>query len=174
MAGAADNESDSIMANDNQISAVLTDQNITDILGHLTGIEGILTFLISRPAGDTTVMLGDKSVAFDEKCANYMATNPEFIPGYVNPAEVLKDRALRGQFVKFLPQLQLLAAKAVDTYDVVGNEMMMADLAYYNSTADAAKRGKTSAGDIHDDLASRYPGHTTKPQPASKSQIAAK
>jgi len=28
---------------------------------------------------------------------------------------------------------------------VVGNEMMMADLAYYNSTPDAAKRGKASA-----------------------------
>ena len=60
-------------------------------------------------------MLGDKLVAFDEKCANYMTSNPEFIPGYVQPAEVLKDRALRAQFAKFLPQLQLLASKAVDS-----------------------------------------------------------
>jgi hypothetical protein len=158
------------MPNDNQVSAVLTDQNVTDILGHITAIETLLPFLISRAAGDNNVMLGDKSVAFDEKCANYMASNPEFIPGYVDPAEVIKDRALRGQFAKFLPQLQLLASKADDTYDVVGNEMMMADLAYYNSTGDAAKRGKTSAGDIHDDLATRYPG-----RPAAKNtQTAAK
>ena len=118
------------MANDNQVSAVLTDQNVEDILGHLTALEALLPFLISRAVGDNNVMLGDKSVAFDEKCANYMASNPEFIPGYVDPAEVLKDRALRDQFSKFMPQMQLLASKSVDTYDVVGNEMMMADLAY--------------------------------------------
>lgn len=88
-------------------------------------------------------MLGEKSVGFDEKCATYMGSNPQFIPGYVIPAEVLKDRALRGQFNKFMPRLNLLAAKAQDTFDVVGNEMMMADLAYYNSTRDAAKRGIT-------------------------------
>jgi hypothetical protein len=149
------------MPNDNQVSAALTDQNITDILGHITALGTLLPFLISRADGDNNVMLGDKSVAFDEKCANYMTSNPEFIPGYVDPAEVLKDRALREQFNKFLPQLQLLAAKAGDTYNVVGNEMMMADLAYYNSTGDAAKRGKTSAGDIHDDLATRYPGRSS-------------
>ena len=116
------------MPTDNQVSAALTDQNITDLLGHLTAIEGILPFLISRAEGDNNVMLGEKSVGFDEKCAAYMASNPQFIPGYVNPAEVLKDRALRAQFNKFLPRLTLLAAKAQDTCDVVGNEMMMADL----------------------------------------------
>ena len=156
------------MPNDNQVSATLTDPNVTDILGHLTAIQALLPFLISRPPGDNNVMLGEKSVGFDEKCAAYMTSNPEFIPGYVVPAEVLKDRALRVQFNKFLPQLQLLAAKAQDTFDVVGNEMMLADLAYYNSTGDAAKRGKTSAGDIHDDLATRYPGRSS-----SKTQAAA-
>jgi len=161
------------MPNDNQVSAALTDQNVTDILGHITALQTLLPFLISRADGDNNVMLGDKSVAFDEKCANYMTSNPEFIPGYVDPAEVQKDRALRGQFAKFLPQLQLLAAKAQDTYDVVGNEMMMADLAYYNSTGDAAKRGKTSAGDIHDDLATRYPGRSSakSAQPAVKKVV---
>jgi hypothetical protein len=46
----------------------------------------------------------------------------------------------------------------------------MADLAYYNSTGDAAKRGITSAGDIHDDLATRYPGRSSAktPQPTPK------
>ena len=124
------------------------------------------TSFISRADGDNNVMLGEKSVGFDEKCAAYMASNPQFIPGYISAAEVLKDRALRVQFNKFLPRLNLLAAKSQDTFDVVGNEMMMADLAYYGNTADASKRGITSAGDIHDDLATRYPGRASaKTQP---------
>lgn len=158
------------MPNDNQVSAVLTDANVADLLTHLAAIETLLPFVISRAPGDNNVLLGEKSVGFDEKCAAYMASNPQFVPGYISTAEVLKDRALRNQFNKFLPRLGLLAAKAQDTYDVIGNEMMLADLAYYNSTGDAAKRGITSAGDIHDDLASRYPGRPAAktPQPPAK------
>ncbi len=148
------------MANDNQVSAALTNQNIDDIINHLTAIQDLLPFLISRANGDNTVMLGERSIGFDEKCSAYMASSPEFIPGYVDSAEVAKDRALRAQFNKFLPQFQLLAAKAQDTYEVIGNELMIADLAYCNSTRDAAKRGRANAGDIHDDLALRYPGRS--------------
>jgi hypothetical protein len=162
------------MANDNQISVVITDQNVADILGHIAAIQAILPFLISRPAGDTSVQLGDKSAGFDEKCATYMASNPEFLPGYMDIAEVLKDRAARLQFQKFLPQLNLLASQGVDTYNVIGNEIYKADLGYYNSTGDAAKVGRAGAGDIHADLASRYPGHAPKPAPAAKLQQAAK
>jgi hypothetical protein len=154
------------MPTDNQVSAALTDANVADILTHLAALEALLPFLISRPDGDVNVMLGEKSVGFDTKCASYMASHPQFIPGYINPAEVLKDRALRAQFNKFFPRLSLLTAKGQDTYDVIGNEMMMADLAYYGSTGDAAKRGTTSAGDIHDELATRYPGRSAAKTPA--------
>jgi hypothetical protein len=163
-----------IMATDNQISVVITDQNVADILGHLTAIQAILPFLISRAAGDINVQLGDKSAGFDQKCMSYMTSNPEFLPGYVDMAEVLKDRAARAQFQKFMPQFNLVASQVVDTYNVIDNEIYKADLGYYNSTGDAAKVGRAGAGDIHDDLASRYPGHTPKPAPITTAQVAAK
>jgi len=162
------------MANDNQISVVITDQNVTDILGHLTAIQTVLPFLINRPAGDDNVMLGDRSAAFDEKCASYMASNPEFLPSYIDPAEVVKDRTARAQFQKFLPQLHLLASQVQDTYDVIGNEAYIADLAYYNNTADASKRGRANAADIHRDLATRYPGRSSKTPAATAAKPAAK
>ncbi len=150
------------MPDDNLLSVTITDQNVTDVLGHLTGIETILDFLISRDTGDSSVLLGEKSVGFDEKAAGYMASNPEFIPGFTDPAEVLKDRTARAQFLKFLPTLLLLAKKAEDTFNLIGNEIYTADLAYYSSTADAAKRGRPDAQAIHDDLAKRYPGRASK------------
>lgn len=148
------------MPSDNQVSAVLTDAIVAEILQHLTAIEALLPFLISREEGDTSVMLGEKSVGFDEKTANYMAAHPEFLPGYIILTEVLKDRALREQLNKILPVLKLLAKKVQNTYDVVGNELMIANLAYYSSTDDAAKRGVASAKNIHDDLATRFPGRS--------------
>lgn len=154
------------MANDNQISVTITDQDVSDIIDHIAGIETLLPFLISRPVGDNNVMLGEKSVGFDEKCATYMTSHPQFIPGYISPAEVTKDRAARAQLNKFLARLTLLAAKAQDTYDVIGNELMMADLAFYGNASDAAKRGATSAGDIYNDLSARYPGRPAKAKAA--------
>ncbi len=153
------------MPNQNRISVTITDQNVTDVNAHIAGIESVLNFLISRDAGDDTVLLGEKSVAFDEKAEGYMASNPQFLPSFVNPAEVTKDRTARAQFQKFLPRLRLLVEKADDTFNVIGNEIMYADLAYYNNTAEAAKHGAASAGDIHTDLATRYPGRATPAKP---------
>ena len=162
------------MSDTNRVSVTITDQTVTDILGHLDAIEALLPFLLTRDAGDNSVLLGEKSVGFDEKCASYMTSNPEFIPGYVALPEVLKDRAARSQFLKFLPSLKLIAAKAQDTYDVLGNDLMLADLAYYNNTGDAAKHGSPGAGNIHDDLATRYPGRPNKANAAKTPQTAGK
>lgn len=38
--------------------------------------------------------MGDKTVATVQKVKSYMATNPEFIPNYMNATEFLKDEAL--------------------------------------------------------------------------------
>lgn len=144
------------------ISAVITDQNVTDILGHITSIRGILTFLVNRDAGDSSVLLGDKSAGFDEKCEAYMASNPEFLPGYIKMADVLADRAARDQLSRLLPEINQLSSQAGDCFDLLGNQIYGADLAYYNNSGDAAKKGLTAAQDVHDDLATRYPGHAPK------------
>lgn len=156
------------MANDNRISVTITDEQVADILTHLTALETALPFLLDREPGDKTVLLGEKSVGFDEKCAAYMNSNPEYIPSYLDIAEVAKDRSARAQFLKFLPQLRQLADKANDTFDVIGNELMLADLAYYNNTGDAAKRGRLDAQSIRNDLAVRYPGRPTKTKATPK------
>lgn len=158
----------------NRISVTITDQNVTDAIGHIEAIAALFPFLLSRDKGDDNVMLGEKSVGFDEKAKGYMETNPEFNASYIAPAEVLKDRGARAQFLKFLPSYQLLGAKLVDSFNVIGNEIMMADLAYYNNTAEAANRGIPNAGDIHRELASRYPGRPAKAASAPSAPTPAK
>lgn len=140
----------------------ITDQTVAAVLGHIAAIEQLLPFLITRPEGDNSVLLGEKSVGLDEKCASSMTSHPEFIPGYVSVPEVLKDRTARDQFVKFLPLLKLVTGMADDTFNVIGNDLMLADLAYYNNTGEAVHHGAPGAGNIHDDLASRYPGRPPK------------
>ena len=109
--------------------------------------------------------LGEKTVGFDEKCVAYMQSNPELLPGFVDTAEVDKDRALRAQLLRFAVDLQGLSMQVDDSLTVVGSEILMADLAYYQSAREAARRGRPGAQGIYDDLRSRWPtGSAAEPK----------
>ena len=81
-------------------------------------------------------------------------------------AEVAKDIDLRGEFHQFLPQLLELVDLITGTEMVVGSEIYMADLAYYQSVREAARRGHAGAETIYRDLQTRFPGAPKKPKPA--------
>lgn len=155
------------MSDDNRISAALTAQDITDINAAIQTIRTKLPFLISISNQERREMakLGDKSMGFDEKCAAYMASNPEFLPGFVVPAEVTKDRALRDLMMQFVPNLMTLCESVDDTVMVVNSELMMADLSYYQNVRQAAKRGRPGADTIYNDLRVRFPGGNPQPTP---------
>ncbi len=148
------------MTNDNRVSATILAADITAILAAFTTIRTKLPFLIQVGAQERIELpkLGEKTLGFHEKCTTYMASNPEFIPPFVTPAEVAKDIALRDQFHQFLPQLIELYNLITGTEMVVGSEIYMADLAYYQSVREAARRGRPGAEAIYNDLQTRFPG----------------
>jgi hypothetical protein len=148
------------MSSDNRISAVLSDEDVAAVQGALATIRGVLPFLVTLAAQDRQALprLGPKSVGFDEKCVTYMANRAQFVPGFVDLAEVQKDRALRTQLQRFAAELQTLAASVDDTLQLVSSEVWMADLAYYQSAREAAHRGREGAQDVYDDLRQRFPG----------------
>ena len=153
------------MTSDNRLSASMTAQDITDILAALTTIRTKAPFLISIPNQERQEIakLGDKSIGFHEKCKGYMASNPEFLPGFISAAEIAKDEALRNQLLQFFPNLNTLCETVDDTLLVLGSELLMADLAYYQSVREAAKRGRAGADTIYNDLRTRFPGGNPQP-----------
>jgi len=155
------------ITSDNRISANLTAQDITDITTALTTIRTKLPFLlsISNQERQELPKLGDRSAGFHDKCMGYMASNPEYLPGFVASAEVTKDNVLRGQMMQFWPNLQTLCEVVDDTLLILGSELMMADLAYYQSVREAAKRGRPGADTIYNDLRQRFPGSNGQPVP---------
>ena len=148
------------MPDDNRVSANLSPEAIAEIRGAIRVIHGQLPFLLSLTSQERKEMakLGDKSVGFDEKCVAYMASHPEFTPGFVEPAEVAKDRSLRSQILEFSAELNTLNQAVDDTLMVLGSELWMADLAYYQSVREAARRGRGGADSIYQDLRQRFPG----------------
>lgn len=160
------------MSSDNRISAVLSDEDVAAVQAAVAAIRAKLPFLVTLSAQERKELpkMGPKSVGFDEKCVTYMANRAEFVPGFVDPAEVLKDRTLRAQLLRFAAELQTLTDSVDDTLQLVSSEVWMADLAYYQSVREAAHRGRDGAQNIYDDLRRRWPGArgvAAAPEPAA-------
>ena len=148
------------MPNDNRISAEVTAANKTLILEKITEIKALLPFLLNLTKQEriATPKLGTASLGFDEQCASYMATSPNLEPPFVSLAEVAKDRALRLTLADILRELKKLCEAVDDTHLVVGSEIWLADLSFYQTVRQAARRDVAGADAIYDDLRARFPG----------------
>jgi hypothetical protein len=157
------------MPNDNRISAVLAPADKTTILQKITDTRALLPFLLNLTAQERKELfkLGDKGLGFDEKCKTYMTNNPALVPGFVTVAEVDKDRALRLALLDIQRELASLLEAVDDTVMVLGSEIVMADLSFYQNVKQAAKRGVLGIDVIFNDLQERFPGtrKTTTPTP---------
>jgi hypothetical protein len=164
---ANNNQNNKTMSDMNRVSATLSAADITAIQDAITTILSKLPFLVSLSADDRKSLpkMSDKSQGFDDKCVVYMASNPEFVPGFVDVAEVTKDRTLRGQIMQFFAPLQTLCESVDDTLMVVNSEVWMADLAYYQNVREGAKRGLAGADTVYGDLRVRFPGPGPKANP---------
>jgi hypothetical protein len=151
------------MSNDNLISASISNDDIQAIKDALALIRGKLPFLVSLSPQDRREMvkMGEKSIGFDEKCTLYMSNHAEFVPGFLDMEEVARDRALRAQILGFWSTLHALTEQVDDTLMVVNQDIWMANLAYYQSVREAAKRGRPNAQTLYEDMRTRFPGNSS-------------
>lgn len=154
------------MPDDNRISATVSPTDKTAIMTKFTEIKALLPFLLNLTKDERIQLpkLGNASLAFDEQCASYMATAPNLIPPFVDPAEVTKDRNLRLALADILRECNKLCEALDDTLMQVGSEIWMADLSFYQTVRQAAKRSVFGADAIYDDLKQRFPGVAGDPE----------
>ncbi len=148
------------MSTDNRISAQLTDTLVNEVIADIQAIRNKLAFLVNLSAQDRRELgrMGERSIGFDEKCANYMQAHPEFIPPFIDLSELARDRALRAQLLRIAPHSTRLADAIDDAVLLTNSDIMGADLSYYQSVRAAGKRGIANAQAIYDDLRTRFPG----------------
>ncbi len=155
------------MPNDNRISDTVTPANKLAIMTKITEIKALMPFLFNLTKNERIQLpkLGGASLLFDEQCASYMATAPNLIPPFVEVAEVAKDRALRLVLADVFREVNKLCEALDDTLMQVGSEIWMADLSFYQTVRQAAKRNVFGADAIYDDLKVRFPGVAGDPEP---------
>lgn len=100
--------------------------------------------------------MGDKSVATVQKVRDYLETNPEFKPSYMDQELFNNDVAA----VMALNPLQKAAAQITsdlrDTVMLAGSEAMTSGMQYYGAVKEAARQGVQSAQVVYDDLSKRF------------------
>lgn len=149
------------MASDNRISIDITAAQkaaIVSAVGALnTALDGILINL-SADEKQSLPRIGDNTLAFDEKCAAYMASRADLVPSFLNTAEMAKDRKLVADLLPCFRELAPLCEGLEDTIMLANSDNMMGDLAFYQNVRQAAKRGVVGADTIYNDLKTRFPG----------------
>ena len=124
----------------------------------ITHLRQKLPLLISLTADDRAKLL-DGRLALDEDPHTLMEDHPTLVPGYVDQAELEKDRTLRLQ----LDGLRLGVKALLD--DIERTEMLQAYLGFYSNAKEAEKRRVPAAKTVVEELA-KYFSRPARPAPA--------
>lgn len=151
--------------NENRISIEISEADAAAIVGAIATLtEKLQPILIALDAEDkkNLAKLGEKSVAFVEKSVQYADANKEFLPPFIDVAELKRDYAAFKTLYEFLRPLQQITKNLDDTATLCGSEAVLACLAYYNSVKQAAKMKVPNASAIYDDLSQRFEAQKAK------------
>jgi hypothetical protein len=158
------------MASDNRISEEITAAQKAAIVSAVSALKTALQGIIINLNVDerrSLPKIGDKSVAFDEKCAAYMASRPELVPSFLDTAEMAKDRKLVADLLPCFREIAPLCEGLEDTITLANSDNMVGDLAFYQNVQAAAKRGVPGTDTILADLATRFPGRPKATPPVT-------
>lgn len=154
-----------IMANDNRISVEISPAKKAAIEAAVSALKTELagiTINLTMQERQSLPRIGNNSLAFDEKCAAYMASRPDLVPSFLDTAEMTKDRKLVADLLPCLREIAPICEGLEDTIMLANSDNMVGDLAFYQNVKQAAKRGVSGADSIFNDLKTRFPGRPKK------------
>ena len=158
--GETSNSTNTFMAQENRVSATLSDADKAAVLAAIATIKSKLPFLVGldESARKELPRLGTKTVGYDQDCRAGMTARPDLIPSFVNQPELAKDRALWEPLGEIQTELAVLFQSVQDTFDVIGSEIFDADRAFHANVREASNRGVPGAKAIYDQIKVRFPG----------------
>jgi hypothetical protein len=156
------------MPNDNRISATITDEVKSQILGKFQEITDLLPFLVKLDANEKRgiATIGTEREAMDTTFNAEMSAHPELIPSYVDQAELARDRELRADLLEILQRAREVCEALEDTTHMTGSDVLLAYLAFYNNVKQAADRAVPGTDTLAANLSRFFPKRAKSPAPA--------
>ena len=148
------------MSTDNRVSAEITDSVKAEVLAKFQDIKTLLPFLVTLTKDEKKSIstISTERGAMDETFHTEMSAHPDLVPSYVDSAELAKDRELRLDLLEILQAAREVCDAVEDTAHVAGSDILLAYLAFYSNTKQAAKRGVPGTGTLLDNLSRFFPG----------------
>lgn len=147
------------MSTSNQINIEIPQDVLAEVTQKLQECKTALAPYLQGLTADqrmTLFKMGDKTVATVQKVKDYLATNPEFAPSYMDQDEFLKDEAVVTALNPVANLAQQLSTDLEDTLMLAGSEALAAALLYYGTVKEASSKGIVTAKPVYDDLSQRF------------------
>lgn len=144
---------------DNSISITIPPADLQAVKDMLASINGLLApYLIALTPEDRRKLLkmGDGSEPFVSKVMDYAVSDPQFLPPFVQIAELKKDWEAVTARLPIFRTVQQLENNLSDTVMLTGSEAFEGSLSYYNSVKLGAKMNVPNAKTIYEDLSKRF------------------
>jgi hypothetical protein len=157
----------------NEFNQTIPPAVLQQVQQHLDAIKGALApYLTSLTPEERKTMprMADKTVAFVTKTADYAASTPAFVPGFVDLAELTQDVAGVSALTPLRQQFEQLALDTDSTVMLAGSEAYTNSLTIYTNIKFLAKNKQPGAQAAYDDLSVRFPGRPTKEAAAAKAK----
>lgn len=154
--------------NENRISLSISDtqkQQIEAAIGVLAGLLSPMLIALDNDDQKSLSKMNDRSIPFVEKVVQYVDSNPEFVPPYVDIAEFKKDFETFTNLREFVRPLLQLVGNLEDTTILSGSDAYEVARAYYKSVQQGAKMNVPDAQAIYEDLKPRFEIKVNKPAP---------
>ena len=147
------------MANENVVSIQISPEDLKRVAAAFAEIDAVLKpYIIALKPEERKTMLkmGDKSVPFVEKVIEYIVSNPEFVPVYMDTKALNIDFQAVSDLNTMMRPAERIYTGLNDTILLSGSEAYNNALTYYNSVKEAAKKNVPNAKTIYDDLSKRF------------------
>ena len=151
---------------DNRIDFNITTAEKAAILQAITDLNNLLKPLLialDPKEKQSLPKMSDKSIPFVEKVMQYMKSDAQFVPSYINVTDTDNDYKAFSDLREFLRPLAQITSNLDDTAVMAGSETWQAALTYYNAVKQAAKMGVPDAKAIYEDLRPRFEAQRAKP-----------
>lgn len=153
------------MSNGNQISVTIPPEVVEQakqLYGQANALLAPYLINLTNDQKAGLPKMGEKSIPFVTKAAEYLSIPTTPTPPYVDTAELSIDL----KAFETLRQIRQIVEPTVEMIDdtmlLCGSEAYVAVLAFYNYLKGASKANVPGAKTIYDDLSTRFPGRTVK------------
>lgn len=145
----------------NQFHTTIPAPVLAQVQANLDAIKATLApYLLPLTPKERKTMLrmADKTVAFVTKTAEYATKNPDFVPSFVDLAELQQDAAGIADLTPLRQQFEQLALDTDSTVMIAGSEAFGNSLTVYGNIKFLAKNKQQGAQTAYDELKVRFPG----------------